>query len=66
MKVGWNYFWRFGLGAVLGAGGAALLGVGITLSHTGLIVGGIAAIAVLGIYIITVIMPWTRRWVSDL
>ena len=62
MKVGWNYVWRFGLGALLGAGAAALLAVGIATGGTGLIVGGVAAVGVLGVYCLTVIMPWTRAW----
>jgi hypothetical protein len=66
MKVGWNYAWRFGVAAVLGAGAAALLAVGITTGSTGLIVGGVGLIGLLGVFFITVLMPWTRAWSSTL
>jgi hypothetical protein len=62
MKVGWNYAWRFGLGALLGGAAAGLLAVGIMTGGTGLIVGGVACVGVLGIYCLTIIMPWTRTW----
>ena len=64
MYVGWNYLWRFGLGAVLGAGTAALLAVGICCGPTGLIVAGVAGIGVLALYTVAVLVPWMRRWSS--
>ena len=66
MKVGWNYAWRFGAAALLGSGSAALLAVGITTGSTGLIVGGIGLLGLLGVFFIAVIMPWTRAWSSAL
>ena len=62
MKVGWNYVWRFGLGAILGAGTAAALAVGICCGPTGLIVGGVAGVGATALYVIAVIVPWLRRW----
>lgn len=66
MRVGWNYAWRFSLGAVLGAGTAALLAVGIATGGTGLLVGGVAGCALIAVYTLTVIMPWTRAWATSL
>ena len=66
MAVGWNYVWRFGVGAVLGAGTAALLAVGIATGGTGLLVAGVAGCALIAVYTLTVIMPWTRNWSRSL
>jgi hypothetical protein len=66
MKVGWNYIWRFGVGALIGAASAAAIAVGISTGITGIIVGGVAGVTLLGIYCLTVIMPWTRRWIADI
>ena len=62
MPVGWSYVWRFGIGALLGAGTASLLAVGIATGGTGLLVGGVAGCAMIALYTLTVIMPWTRAW----
>ena len=64
MRVGWNYAWRFGVGALLGAGTAALLAVGIATGGTGLLVAGVAGCALMAVYTLTVIMPWTRQWAA--
>ena len=65
MRVSWNYFWRFGLAALIGAATATCLAVGICCGPTGLIVAGIAGIGVLALYIVAVLAPWTRRWVGQ-
>ena len=66
MPVGWSYAWRFGIGALLGGGTAALLAVGITTGGTGLLVGGVAGCGLIAVYTLTVIMPWTRSWATSL
>lgn len=64
MTICWSYAWRFGLGAILGAGTAAALAIGICCGPTGLIVAGVAGVGVLALYTVAVLAPWLRRWSS--
>ncbi len=62
VNVGWNYIWRFGLAAIVGAAGAATLSVGITIQSRPLIISGIVGISLVGIIFFILIIPWLRRW----
>ena len=62
VHIGWNYIWRFGLAAIVGAAGAATLSVGISINSRPLIISGIVGISLVGMIFFLLIIPWLRRW----
>jgi hypothetical protein len=66
MRVGWNYIWRYGLAALIGAATAALIGVGIYLNSVPLLISGVSGCVFLAFYCLVVLIPWMARWTQSL
>ncbi len=66
MRVGWNYAWRYGLAALIGAAAAALIAVGIYLNSVPLLISGVAGCVFLAFYCLIVLIPWMARWSQSL
>lgn len=62
MRVGWNYIWRYGLAALIGAAIAALISVGIYLNSVPLLISGVSGCVFLAFYCVVVVIPWTAQW----